>query len=50
MLLTDLPAPAAPCPQVVLGSHMHGGMLQFMLGSVASYVALHCRAPVAVLH
>ncbi|EFN52877.1 hypothetical protein CHLNCDRAFT_58746 [Chlorella variabilis] len=35
---------------VVLGSHMHGGMLQFMLGSVASYVALHCRAPVAVLH
>lgn len=37
-------------PQVVLGSHMSGGLMQFMLGSVATHVAHHCRRPVAVLH
>ncbi|KAL4438688.1 hypothetical protein ABPG77_006292 [Micractinium sp. CCAP 211/92] len=35
---------------VVLGSHMSGGLMQFMLGSVATHVAHHCRRPVAVLH
>ncbi|KAI7841145.1 hypothetical protein COHA_005113 [Chlorella ohadii] len=35
---------------VVMGSHMSGGLMQFMLGSVASYVAHHCKQPVAVLH
>lgn len=29
---------------------MSGGLAQFMLGSVASYVAHHCKQPVAVLH
>lgn len=29
---------------------MQGGLLQFMLGSVATYVAQHCERPVAVLH
>lgn len=29
---------------------MSGGLTQFMLGSVAAYVAHHCRRPVAVLH
>ncbi len=33
-----------------MGSHMSGGLMQFMLGSVASYVAHHCKQPVAVLH
>lgn len=53
----QLPVPVAyslhckPCPpQVVMGSHMSGGLMQFMLGSVASYVAHHCKQPVAVLH
>lgn len=36
--------------QVVLGSHMSGGLMEFMLGSVATHVAHHCRRPVAVLH
>lgn len=42
----------APCPplQVVLGSHVSGGLMQFMLGSVAQHVAQHCARPVAVLH
>lgn len=35
---------------VVLGSHMSGGLMEFMLGSVATHVAHHCRRPVAVLH
>jgi nucleotide-binding universal stress UspA family protein len=35
---------------VVMGSHMSGGLMQFMLGSVAAYVAHHCKQPVAVLH
>lgn len=42
--------PLAAVSQVVLGSHMSGGLMEFMLGSVASYVAHHCTRPVAVLH
>lgn len=41
--------PALPL-QVVLGSHMSGGLMEFMLGSVATHVAHHCSRPVAVLH
>ena len=43
-------SPPSPAAQVVIGSHMSGGLMQFMLGSVASYVAHHCKQPVAVLH
>ncbi|KAI3431658.1 hypothetical protein D9Q98_004705 [Chlorella vulgaris] len=35
---------------VVMGSHMRGGVLQFILGSVSQYVAHRCTRPVAVLH
>lgn len=35
---------------VVLGSHVRGGLEEFLLGSVAQWVAHHCSAPVAVLH
>lgn len=35
---------------VVVGSHMRGGLAEFMLGSVASYLTHHCASPVAVLH
>lgn len=47
----SLPRPAALLSlQVVMGSHVNGGLLQFMLGSVATYCTQHCRRPVAVLH
>jgi hypothetical protein len=36
--------------QVVMGSHMRGGVLQFILGSISQYVAHRCTRPVAVLH
>lgn len=54
-LSDQLTAPAAGsflplCMQVVLGSHMHGGLLQLVLGSVAARVARHCSRPVAILH
>lgn len=35
---------------VVLGSHTRAGLQEFLLGSVTSYTAHNCEAPVAVLH
>ena len=43
-------AEALGAAAVVVGSHMRGGVSEAVLGSVASWVAHRCRAPVAVLH
>jgi len=43
-------AEALKAAAVVVASHSHGGLAEFIRGSVAHYAVQHCSRPVAVLH
>jgi len=43
-------ADALPATVVVVASRSHGGLLEFIRGSVADYVVRNCQSPVAIIH